>query len=151
MMNWFLKPFEALSKLELYDILKARQEVFFVEQKIIHVDCDDQDVKALHFMGRDENSQNQELAAYTRVLPLGVKFEDAIALGRVLTRPNYRGQGLGREMMAELIPLLQAEYPGQTLRMWAQTQLKEFYQAFGFRTNGEPFLAEGVSHIVMEM
>jgi len=43
-----VKSFQELSKLELYNILKLRAEVFIVEQNCVYQDIDDKDFKALH-------------------------------------------------------------------------------------------------------
>ena len=38
--TWIDKPFEKLSNLELYNIIKLRQEVFIVEQDCVYLDND---------------------------------------------------------------------------------------------------------------
>lgn len=49
-----IKSFQALSAAELYEILKARSDVFVMEQEILYQDMDDIDYRAMHFFIRDE-------------------------------------------------------------------------------------------------
>ena len=42
------KYFNELSTTELYEILKARSEIFVIEQKCIYQDIDDIDYKSIH-------------------------------------------------------------------------------------------------------
>jgi ElaA protein len=43
MAMWKIKPFEALSVNELYDLLKLRSEIFVVEQNCVYLDLDGKD------------------------------------------------------------------------------------------------------------
>ena len=48
-LRWNLKKyFNELSNVELYEILKARAEIFIVQQKCIYQDLDDFDYNSLH-------------------------------------------------------------------------------------------------------
>lgn len=47
-MNWNIKSFEELSNIELYEILKIRNEVFIIEQNCHYLDLDDKDYKSFH-------------------------------------------------------------------------------------------------------
>ena len=94
-----LKPFDALSPAELYDLLTLRQRVFVVEQACAYLDCDGKDPAALHLIGRDARGA---LVAYARLLPPGVSFAEA-AIGRVVTDPATRRAGRGRALMDEAI------------------------------------------------
>ena len=96
-MDWRWQSFEQLHQTELYAILRARQEVFVVEQKIRYVDADGKDLSAFHLSGW----QGSELAAYLRVIPLdkGPLYK----IGRVLTRGPFRGQGQGEAILQELL------------------------------------------------
>ena len=58
--RWTVLPFEALTLLILYDVLRLRAEVFVVEQNCPYQDIDRRDVDALHLLGYSEQG---ELAA----------------------------------------------------------------------------------------
>lgn len=47
-MNLIAKEFEELDIAELYEILKARAEIFIMEQNIHYQDMDNVDYKSLH-------------------------------------------------------------------------------------------------------
>ena len=68
-----IKSFEELSKSELYDILRLRQQVFVVEQSCPYLDCDDLDQQSFHVMLSSEN----ELQAYARILPPGSQYKNS--------------------------------------------------------------------------
>lgn len=142
-MEWRWQTMETLSKRELYAILQARQEVFVVDQEIRYVDADGKDFKSYHLSGW----QNDELIAYLRVIP----WDDAgtYKIGRVLTRLVFRGQGRGEALMHELLRLVPKELGHCHLTMAAQLYLEKFYQKFGFVSEGDVFLEEGIQHITM--
>jgi len=88
--NWTLKPFESLTPVELYAILRLRSEVFVVEQNCIFLDMDNKDQFSFHVMGW----LNNELIACTRLIAPGKVYEQ-MSIGRVVTSPAYRKLGAG--------------------------------------------------------
>ncbi len=52
----------------------------------------------MHLMGW----QNDLLAAYTRLVPAGVSYEE-MSIGRVVTSPKMRKSGAGRQLMQKSI------------------------------------------------
>ena len=72
-----------------------------------------------------------------------------MSLGRVLTAPEARGGGIGRELMAEGLALAGRLYPGQPVRIGAQQHLEKFYGGFGFRTVSAPYDEDGIMHVEM--
>lgn len=74
------KYFTELTTTELYEILKARAEIFVVEQNCIYQDLDDIDYRSLHIFYED----NDKVIAYLRAFE---KDSDAktIQIGRVLS------------------------------------------------------------------
>ena len=79
-MDLIAKFFDELSPQEVYEILKARAEIFVVEQKILYQDMDDIDYKSLHcFFVR-----NGKTAAYLRAFPVDGNG-NVVRIGRVLT------------------------------------------------------------------
>ena len=141
---WHWKDFQELSTTELYQILEARQVVFIVEQKINCIDCDGLDQESWHCWGVDQN----RLAAYLRVIKPGVKYQEP-SIGRVLTMPEYRGQGYGKEIMQFSLDRIKHELGEGSIRMSAQSYLERFYTDLGFKTVSEPYIEEGIEHIQM--
>ena len=82
-----VKYFDELSTRELYEILRARAEVFAVEQNCVYQDLDGKDYKSLHvFFDRGES-----VTAYLRAF---FKDGETVQMGRVLTVEHGTGLGL---------------------------------------------------------
>lgn len=143
-LNWAYKSFGELSTLELYTILKLRNEVFIIEQQCTYQDIDGKDLKSHHLMGWDGGT----LAAYTRILPPGAAFAEA-SIGRVLTSPQYRGIGAGITLMQKSIEKCHQTYGEQPIKIGAQLYLQKFYEGFGFVKCGEEYLEDEIPHIEM--
>ena len=141
-LNWVLKPFNELSTTELYAILQLRSEVFVVEQNCVYLDIDGKDKKSLHFMAW----QNDQLTAYTRLVPPGISFNEA-SIGRVITSPKYRKLGIGITLMEKSIQHTLQHYATNKIRIGAQLYLKQFYEGFNFVAQGDEFLEDGIPHI----
>lgn len=131
--------FRELDTTTLYEILKLRSEVFVVEQECPYLDPD----------GRDRESGTRHLwlerdgriRAYLRVLT----DEGVERIGRVVTAPDARGEGLGGRLIEEALTVIGS----RTSVLDAQAHLSGFYGKFGYRANGEEFLEDGIPHIPM--
>src|SRR6218665_27683 len=145
MINWTLKKFEALTATELYEILRLRTEVFVVEQQCVFQDMDNRDQHCYHLLGR----KGDLLAAYTRIVPTGICYDDAPSIGPVVTSPQTRGEGLGRELMIQSIKQLFRVYGESTIRIGAQLYLKKFYESLGFVQSSDIYDEDGIDHIEM--
>ena len=143
-LNWVYKHFDQLTTTELYAILQLRSEVFVVEQNCVYQDVDGKDLKSTHLMAW----HNDNLVAYTRLVPAGVSFEE-VSIGRVITSPFYRGLGIGITLLEKSIEQILATYQTNKIRIGAQLYLKKFYEGFGFIAEGDEFLEDGIPHIEM--
>lgn len=147
--EWQWLPFEALSREQLYALLRLRSEVFVVEQNCVFLDMDGQDDKAMHLLGfRMIEEGALELVAYVRCFPAGIAFTEA-SIGRVVTKPSARGSGLGHLLMAEAIRASVAHWGPHPIRIGAQAHLKHFYQQHGFIDMGLPYVEDGIDHLEM--
>lgn len=145
MLHWTWKPFPALTLEELYRVLALRQQVFVVEQKSIYQDVDGYDRVAHHLLG---TTGAGELGAYLRVLPPGLKFPEA-SLGRVVTRPEVRRLGQGKELVARGLAFIEEHHRGSRVRISAQLYLQRFYEGFGFRAVSDVYDEDGIPHVEM--
>ena len=126
--------------------MKARSEVFVVEQNCIYLDPDDKDIKAHHVvLWKDE-----EVAGYTRLLPPGISY-DAMSIGRVLTTSQFRNHGLGKTLMQYSIEQCRLLFGVGNILIGAQLYLKAFYESFGFKQEGEMYLEDNIPHIQMRL
>ena len=142
--QWLLKEFEALTPFELYAILQLRNEVFVVEQNCVFQDADDKDQDSWHLMGIQDN----KLAAYTRLVPPGVSYAQP-SIGRVVTSPQVRGTGIGKELMQHSIEECYRLFGKKPIKIGAQFYLKQFYGSLGFEQVSDIYLEDGIEHIYM--
>ena len=143
-LNWILKEFEQLSPTELYAIIRLRNEVFVIEQNCIYQDADNKDQSSLHLCGW----ANNELIAYTRLMPPGLSYEEC-SIGRVVTSPAHRKTGAGRELMQVSIEKTFSAFNTDTIKIGAQLYLKNFYESLGFVQCSDQYLEDGIPHILM--
>ena len=133
------KFFSELTAREVYEIVRARQEVFLMEQKIICRDFDGVDYDALHcFIERDG-----KVCAYLRAY----KSDEGVKIGRVLTIPH--GVGLGKRLMEAAMPKIKKAFGADEIILHSQIQAEGFYEKLGFKRVGDVFLEEGIEHIKM--
>jgi ElaA protein len=132
-----------LSTDDLYAAMALRQRVFVVEQNCPYLDADGLDPRALHLLGERDGA----LIAFARLFAPGVHGSHAV-IGRVVTAPEVRREGLGRALMAEAIG--QCEARGWTeVKISAQAYLERFYGSLGFEVCGEGYLEDGIPHLPM--
>lgn len=124
--------------------MKLRQEVFIVEQNCPYLDADGKDLKSHHLMGY----LGKELVAYSRLVFPGVSYKE-ISIGRVVSSGKYRQKGYGQELMRESIRQIEQLYGKVDIRIGAQQYLQRFYESFGFVWEGEPYMEDGIPHIIM--
>ncbi|GGC25619.1 ElaA protein [Parapedobacter defluvii] len=144
-LTWETKSFDALSLEELYKILQLRQEVFMLEQACVYNDLDHKDQQSFHLMAW----QGETLAAYTRLLPYGVSYPDALSIGRVVVAAAFRSNGLGRELMLRSMEGVYSLFGHHPIKIGAQQHLKAFYNYLGFEQTSQPYMDAGIMHIEM--
>jgi len=135
---------ESFTALELYEIIKARESVFVVEQNCPYQETDDLDPYAWHLSAL----LNGELAAYARVVDPGINNSQP-SIGRVMTLKKFRGQKIGRALMEEAINFTERKYPGNVIKISAQVYLQKFYESLGFHASGEAYDEDGIFHVEM--
>jgi len=144
MLDISIKTFEQLSLKELYFILQLRSEVFVVEQDCVYQDIDAKDQYALHIIGKKDT----KIIAYTRVFKGGDYFKEA-SIGRVVVSLKDRHLNYGQQIMEASILAIKNNYDTSEIKISAQKYLENFYNNLGFKTIGDPYLEDGISHIAM--
>jgi len=139
-LRWREEAFARLTPAELYAICALRQRVFVVEQSCVYVDADGYDPPSRHLWAEREGV----LHAYLRIVPAGVKFAE-VSLGRVVTAPEARGAGLGRELVRRGL----ASVGAVPVRIGAQAHLEKFYGELGFARASDVYDEDGIPHIEM--
>ncbi|MCU0359923.1 MAG: GNAT family N-acetyltransferase [Bacteroidia bacterium] len=144
MKHWF-KYFNELTVNELYNIYHLRCLVFVVEQNCPYQEVDEYDLTAIHLSIFQHNQQ----IGYARIIPPKNTHAD-VKIGRVVVHPDFRGKELGKLLMKLAIEKCLADYPEKDIKISAQSHLKQFYQEFGFKTEGEEYLEDNIPHIAMK-
>jgi ElaA protein len=143
-MRWHWSRFAELGVDNLYDALALRCRVFILEQGP-YLDLDGVDKVSWHLLGRDDAGV---LQAYLRLVDVGVKYKEA-SLGRVITAPEVRHRGVGRQLVAQGLAQHDQVWPGQGNRISAQAHLKGLYAEFGFVADGDVYLEDDIPHLKM--
>jgi len=143
-MDWSLKTFEQLSTHELYQILKARVDVFVVEQACAYEEIDNYDQQSTHLFLHNQD----KLAAYVRLVPKQTKFKE-VSIGRVLVVKEFRGKDYAKAIMEKAINHLINEWGENVIKIQAQHYLYNFYSSLGFEQITDVYLDDGLPHIDM--
>ena len=145
MIKQYKKAFDALTNTELYNLLKLRSDVFVVEQTAIYQDLDDKDQASTHYFIKE----NDQIVAYVRTLPRGVKFDDAASIGRVVTSQQVRHKGYARILINQAIEdVLKTDH---RILIEGQAYLRAYYESFGFKVISGLYLVDGIDHYLMEL
>lgn len=134
------KYFNELSTTELYELLKARVNIFIVEQNCIYQELDDKDYESLHIFFEEDG----KITAYLRAFR---KDKETVQMGRVLTINH--GSGLGGKLLKEGIAQIQALMQPKRIYIEAQCYAAGFYAREGFNVCSEEFLEDGIPHVQM--
>lgn len=141
-MELTVKKFDELTTNELYEILKARAEVFVVEQSCIYNDLDGNDRYSYHVFLHDENG----IAAYLRVIKAGI-YDENVRIGRVIT--TRRGKGLGSKVLEAGLRVAKDKLSASEVVISAQTHAIGFYEKSNFKIISEEYLEDGIPHVRM--
>lgn len=139
-METIVAKFTDLTTTSLYEILKARVNVFVVEQNCPYPELDDIDYRSIHVYIQE----NHQILAYCRVFQ---RDESMIQIGRVLS--TERKKHYGHRVMEQGIKVAKEVFEGNQIYIEAQCYAIAFYEKFGFQTISEPFLEDGIPHVKM--
>lgn len=141
--QWKCIPFCELTAREVYEILKLRQDIFIMEQACLYHDIDGIDLESHHVLATIQ----ERPIAYARIIPHSESH--IVKLGRIIVHPDHRGMAIGKTLVENTIKQAQTLYPSHRIHITAQTYLKRFYETLGFRSIGDIYDLDGISHIDM--
>lgn len=125
--------------LDREQLLAIRHQVFVTEQGVpLELEEDPSDPLALHLLALDP--QDTPIAT-GRLLGDG-------HIGRMAVLRPWRGQGVGRRLLLDLIQSA-ADLGLQQVFLNAQCEAQGFYAGLGFQPEGEIFYDAGIPHIRM--
>ena len=124
-----------------------RIEVFVKEQNVpVELELDDKDhsKNTVHIGYFDDD----KLIGVARLIDLD---KDVIHIGRVVIDKEYRGQGIGRELIIGCENITQQILKRKTIiELSAQIQAEKFYESLGYnRINDKIYLDAGIEHVDM--
>jgi ElaA protein len=139
------KSWAELTTDELYDFLKLRTDVFFVEQRIDEEELDnrDQEPTTQHLWIGDERGT----AAYLRIIhdDEPQHLEASTTFGRVAVRADRRGEGLAQLLIERVLE----QVGDRPLYLHAQAYVAPLYAKYGFVAYGEEYIEAALPHINM--
>ena len=137
-----IKTFEELTLAELFEIVRARFDVFVGEQHILEPEYDDVDYKSAHIFIQEDRS----VIAYARIFQ--GETPEQWYIGRMLT--VRRKQGLGAAIIDAAKAYIK-EHGGKQVLLHAQVQASGFYARQGFEICSEVFEEAGIPHVMMAL
>ena len=140
-MEFNAKYFSELTTRELYEIIRAREEIFLLEQNIVCRDLDRVDYDSLHCFLTEDG----ELIAYLRAYAL----DGGARIGRVHSLTH--GKGHGSRLMNEALPVIREKFNTDKITVHAQKHAEGFYRNIGFIPTSDDLLEENVPHVAMEL
>ena len=140
-----IKILETKEELNLGFALRIK--VFVEEQKVpmeLEFDEKDNSENTVHIGFFDNN----KLIGVARLIDLD---KDVIHIGRVVIDKEYRGQGIGRELIIGCENIAQQILKRKTIiELSAQIQAENFYKSLGYnRVNDKIYLDAGIEHVDM--
>jgi len=144
-LTWTYKYFNDLSPFELYAIMQLRNAVFVVEQNCVYQDADNKDLQCWHLAAWNDT----DLVAYCRIMPAGLSYKHP-SIGRVLSSPDYRTAGFGRELMQKAVAKTIHQFTDNIIIISAQLYLQKFYESIGFVKDSDTYLEDNIPHIRMQ-
>ena len=107
-LTWKAKPWSQLDRDELHALLRLRIDVFVLEQDCPYSELDGKDLRSIHVWATDaDEAKGGAAACCTRVVAPGVSYKEP-SIGRVATRSDLRGTGLGKDLDAPQLGRLRA-------------------------------------------
>ncbi|CUP72646.1 acetyltransferase [Clostridium baratii] len=140
------KEFNELTLKELYMISRERFEVFVCEQKITcENEFDNRDEECIHIYIQE----GEKFVGYLRILPKGLEYDDAPAIGRVLITKEFRKMGIGKIMLRAAIRYIKENFDSNIIKLSSQEYVKSLYESVGFKISSDIYDEAGIPHVEM--
>jgi predicted GNAT family N-acyltransferase len=128
---------------DLEPAFDVRRDVFVDEQGVDEaIEIDGKDPQATHVLARIDG----EPVGTARLREIG---EHTGKVERVAVRADYRGSGVGRDLMQQLEDVAVGRDLDR-LELHSQTRVEGFYAELGYETVSGEFEEAGIPHVEME-
>ena len=140
-----IKILESKEELDLGFALRIK--VFVEEQKVpveLELDEKDNSENTVHIGYFNDN----KLIGVARIIDLN---RDVVHIGRVAIDKNYRGKGIGRELIIGCENIAKQILKKEVIiELSSQIQAEKFYESLGYnRVNDTIYLDAGIEHVDM--
>jgi len=134
---------ECFGKGEMFErAWSIRKKVFIDEQNVPEsIELDAFDEHSWHLLLIDEDIP----IATGRLV---INDDGNYLIGRVAVLKAYRGQGVGKKIMENLLRKAWSE-SAQSVEIHAQTHALTFYENLGFKVVGAEYMEAGMPHVTM--
>lgn len=136
-----LRVIKASSQEALQGCLDIQKRVFVDEQQVAESLVLSDHLDAVYFLALYDS--HVIATGRFRVVHDGVKFE------RIATLREYRGVGVGHMLMKYMQAFAQQFFFDKTLYLYAQKEVKGFYEKLGWKAVGSEFKEANIVHIKM--
>lgn len=143
MARFEVRSFDELTTRELYEIMRARSDVFVNEEKILYPDADGLDYLSTHVFSIGDDGQ---VSSYLRMYPKPGE-PGVYQMGRVLTREH--GRGLGMALVQRGLAAARDKLGAREVYVESQKHAEGFYLKAGFETTSGEFIEAGIPHVQM--
>lgn len=138
-----MNTFRLSTEADYHRALFIRRSVFILEQGVPEeIEIDEYESSSIHFLTVDSNG-SAIATGRLRTKDSFIKFE------RIATLKEFRGMGVGQNLMGEMIRYARENYAGLTPFMHSQSSAVSFYEKLGWVTQGPIFFEAGISHQAM--
>ncbi len=144
-MTFAIKRYDELTRDELYALFQARTTVFAGEQGIKYPDADGVDRFATHIFATDEGGR---VIANLRIY-FKEDEENVAHVGRCLVVKEFRGQGIGKELMRKAVDYARDVMHAREIYIEAQKHAESFYKSCGFKTVSNVYMIVSIPHVEM--
>ncbi len=128
---------------DLETCLLLRRKVFIDEQNVPEdEEIDAYDETAIHLLAFEDDTP----VGTARIVVQG----EVGKIGRVYVLKEYRGTGLGADLINAALEQMRGLPDVTTARLGAQTHALGFYERLGFAAFGDEYLDAGIPHFDME-
>jgi predicted GNAT family N-acyltransferase len=130
----------------LVDWVKASKEAFFIRKTVFideqrvpeELELDADDLQAIHVLAKIDGLS----VGTARLVAIS---KDQAQIGRMAVLDQYRGQGIGRQILEKLIQFAQEkDFTG--LFLHSQVNAIPFYEKMGFKADGDIYDEAGIPH-----
>lgn len=138
---------EAKKRYDYAMCIYLRTMIFIIGQDcplVDEIEDENDEEEAVHFIGYFTGDIPAATARYRMIDDHTAKIE------RVAVLEEYRGEGLGKEMVSHILSVLKKDSSITSIKLGAQDHALGFYNKLGFVEYGDGYMEAGIPHHMMD-